>query len=121
MFKEVRRKDRSLEEKATLELLKASEYGILSMVGANGYGYGIPLNYTLIDNCIYFHCAIEGFKLDNINKNNKVSFCVVGQTQLLPEKFSTKYESALAFGKAYEVFDEEKELALKSIIEKYSP
>ncbi|GAA0729497.1 pyridoxamine 5'-phosphate oxidase family protein [Clostridium malenominatum] len=121
MFKEVRRQDRILEEKDAMEILKNGEYGVLSMVGENGYGYGVPMSYTLVDNSIYFHCAVEGFKLDSIQKNNNVSFCVVGKTQLLPEKFSTKYESSLVFGKAYEVIEEEKEKALLSIIEKYSP
>ena len=121
MFKEIRRKERSIEEKDAIELLKNGEYGVLSMVGENGYGYGVPLSYVLMDNNIYFHCAVEGFKLDSIEKNNNVSFCVVGKTQVLPEKFSTEYESAIAFGKAYEVDVEEKERALFSIIQKYSP
>ncbi|KAJ49813.1 hypothetical protein BD780_001971 [Clostridium tetanomorphum] len=121
MFREIRKKDRALGEKDAFELLKNGEYGVLSLVGENDYGYGVPLSYTLIDNYIYFHCAIEGFKLDSMKKNNKVSFCVVGKTETLPEKFSTKYESTIVFGKAYEVENEEKETALQSIIEKYSP
>lgn len=121
MFKEVRRKDRSLEEKDAIEVLKNGEYGILSMVGENDYGYGVPLSYVYLENAIYFHCAREGQKLDSIEKNNKVSFSVVGRTKLLPEKFSTEYESTIIFGKATEVNDEEKERALLAIIEKYSP
>ncbi|MEW9097103.1 MAG: pyridoxamine 5'-phosphate oxidase family protein [Clostridiaceae bacterium] len=121
MFREVRRKDRSLEEKDAIEVLKNGEYGVLSMVGENDYGYGVPLSYVYIENAIYFHCAREGQKLDSIEKNNKVSFSVVGRTKLLPEKFSTEYESIIIFGKATEVNDEEKERALIAIIGKYSP
>lgn len=121
MFKEVRRQDRTIGEKDAMEILKKGEYGVMSMVGENGYGYGVPLSYTLVDNNIYFHCAVEGFKLDSIRKNNNVSFCVVGKTQVLSEKFSTEYESSIVFGKAYEVEGEEKEGALFSIIQKYSP
>ncbi|WP_315122153.1 pyridoxamine 5'-phosphate oxidase family protein [uncultured Clostridium sp.] len=121
MFREVRRKDRSLEEKDAIEVLKNGEYGVLSMVGENDYGYGVPLSYVYLGNAIYFHCAREGQKLDSIEKNNKVSFSVVGRTKLLPEKFSTEYESTIIFGKATEVNDEEKERALLAIIEKYSP
>lgn len=121
MFREVRRKDRSLEEKDAIEVLKNGEYGVLSMVGENDYGYGVPLSYVYLENAIYFHCAREGQKLDSIEKNNKVSFSVVGRTKLLPEKFSTEYESTIIFGKATEVNDGEKERALFAIIEKYSP
>ncbi|NLB53024.1 MAG: hypothetical protein GX808_08820 [Syntrophomonadaceae bacterium] len=55
-----------------IELLKAGEYGVLSSVSENGYAYGVPLNYVYFDNSIYFHCAAEGRKLDDIKKNDKV-------------------------------------------------
>ena len=41
--------------------------------------YAVPLSYVFHDQCIYFHCATEGHKLDNIRANPAVSFCVVGQ------------------------------------------
>ncbi|MCX7903778.1 MAG: hypothetical protein N2486_04635 [Caloramator sp.] len=53
--------------------------------------------------------------------NPNVSFCVVGRTKLLPEKFSTIYESAIIFGKASLVKGEEKRDALLELIKKYSP
>lgn len=121
MFREMRRADRQISTEEALEILKNGEYGVLSTVGLNGYAYGIPLGYTYRDNKIYFHCAKEGEKIDNINANNKVSFCVVGKTEVLPCKFSTNYESVIAFGDAFEVEGEEKKQCLKELIEKYSP
>lgn len=120
MFKEMRRIDRKINNEEVIEILKNGEYGILSIVGKDGYAYGVPLSYTYMDKNIYFHCAVEGYKLDSIKENNNVSFCVVGKTQPIPEKFSTTYESAIVFGKAIEVYEEEKYNALLSIIEKYS-
>lgn len=73
-----------------------------------------------MNDSIYFHCATEGHKLDNILYNSKVSFCVVGQTCVLPDRFSTKYESVIIFGKATEVFEDEKNMALVEILKKYS-
>lgn len=121
MFKEMRRKDRQIGTEAALEVLKNGEYGVLSIVGQNGYAYGIPLSYTYSDNKIYFHCAKEGTKLDNIKSNNKVSFCVVGKTEVLPCKFSTNYESVIVFGEAIEIEGEEKKKGLMDIVKKYSP
>jgi hypothetical protein len=46
---------------------------------------------------------------------------VVGQTKVLPDKFSTEYESAMAFGTASIVQGDERYSALLSILEKYSP
>lgn len=121
MFRELRKKERELNSIDTIEILKNCEYGILSTVGENGYAYGVPVSYIYMNNAIYFHCAIEGNKLDNIINNNKVSFCVVGKTSVMPQKFSTKYESVITFGRAAEVFDNEKNDALLEILNKYSP
>lgn len=121
MFKQMRRKEREIELVEAEEILKNGEYGVLSTNGENGYSYGTPLSYVYFNNSVYFHCALEGQKLENINYNNKVSFCVVGKTCVIPEKFSTKYESTILFGEANEVFGEEKNEALIEILKKYSP
>lgn len=121
MFKKMRRKDRELDTTATIEILKKCQYGIFSTVGENGYAYGVPLSYIYMNNAIYFHSAVEGYKLDNLLKNDQVSFCVVGQTFVLPDKFTTNYESVIVFGRANEVFDNEKESAFLEILNKYSP
>lgn len=121
VFREMRRKDREIDSQEALKLLERGEYGVLSMTCENGYAYGVPLNYAYCEGKIYFHCAHEGLKLDNIKLNNKVSFCVVGDIRPLPEKFSYSYESAVAFGKAETVAGREKEEALLLLIRKYSP
>jgi len=122
MFYEMRRKDCSISDEKTVDIFTKSEFGVLSSTDENGYLYGIPLNYVLIDNKIHFHCFIEsGHKIDNFKYNNKVSFCVVGSSEVITNQFATKYESAIAFGKICEVFGEEKISALRALIEKYSP
>jgi nitroimidazol reductase NimA-like FMN-containing flavoprotein (pyridoxamine 5'-phosphate oxidase superfamily) len=121
MHRSVRRKDRELDLESATRLLAEGEYGFLATVGTDGQAYGVPLNYVLKNNCLYFHCALEGHKLENIRAHNKVSFCVVGRTKVLPDKFSTEYESAIAFGTASEVQGKERYDALLSILEKYSP
>lgn len=53
----VRRRDRLMDETRALELLRTSEYGVLSMV-ADGGGYGIPINFVWDGkDSIYIHCA----------------------------------------------------------------
>jgi nitroimidazol reductase NimA-like FMN-containing flavoprotein (pyridoxamine 5'-phosphate oxidase superfamily) len=126
MFREVRRQNRILEDKdRILELLQNSEYGFLSLgTSENGYAYGIPINYAYDrdENSLYFHCAPEGQKLDEIEKNNKVSFCIVGKTLPIAKQFTTLYESVIAFGIAdINLSDEEKRKALRLLVKKYSP
>ncbi len=59
-------------------------------------------------------------KIDNLESNKSVSFCVVGKTEVLPSKFGTKYESAIVSGEAFEVFNDEKQVALEGLVQKYS-
>ena len=120
MHHELRRKDRSITETEAKELLEHGEYGILSTCGPEGQPYGIPLSYCVIGDAVYFHSAVEGRKLTNIAGNNRVSFCVVGKTEVLPDQFATRYESVIVSGRATEVFDDEKQQALEGLLSKYS-
>ncbi len=119
-MKKMRRHDRAISEKEALNLLNEAEYAVLSTVDENGDPYGVPLNFCVVEGCIYFHCAAEGRKIYNILSNRSVSFCVVGDTQVLPGKFSTKFASTIVSGDSEEVFDLEKQLALEGLLKKYS-
>jgi uncharacterized protein len=121
MQKPLRRKDREIQAEEAKKLLAEGAYGVLATVSGDGQPYAVPLSYVFHEQCLYFHCAREGQKIDNIRANPAVSFCVVGATRVLPDKFSTEYESALAFGRAEEVSGSEKKRVLEKILEKYSP
>lgn len=118
------RKNRELSQEETVNILEKSEYGILSTVGIDNQPYGVPLNFVYKDNCIYFHCAMIGHKLENIKNNNLVSFTVVGNTKPKMEEeyhnFTTEYESTIVFGKVVEVVQEQEKISsLKDLCEKY--
>ena len=119
-MREIRRKDKEIATDEAIKLLTECEYGVLSTVDNEGQPYGVPLNYVYKDNCIYFHCALTGHKIDNIDHNSKVSFCAVGDTKVLPSEFATEYVSAVAFGVASEVQGTERYNALVWLLEKYS-
>ena len=90
----VRRQDRLLEEDRAYALLREGEYGVLSMTTPTGGAYGIPLNFVWDrQENIYIHCAPRGRKLDCIALYPEVSFCVIGNTHVVPEQFSTNYSS----------------------------
>jgi nitroimidazol reductase NimA-like FMN-containing flavoprotein (pyridoxamine 5'-phosphate oxidase superfamily) len=117
---ELRRKDRAITNEEAMAILRKAEYGVLSTVSPGGEPYGVPLNFCLVGSCIYFHCAVEGRKIENIQKNKNVSFCAVGDTELLPDKFGTKYESVIVAGEIEESFDKDKQMALEGMLRKYS-
>ena len=119
-MKSMRRVDRQMTEAEAKELLDRGEFGILATVDSTGQPYGVPLNYVYFNDAVYFHCALIGKKLNDITANPQVCFTVVGNTQVLPDKFATNYESVMVFGPAAIVDAAEKELALEAIIQRYS-
>ncbi len=121
MFKKMRRQEKQLAKVKAVEILKKGEYGVLATVGKDDYPYALPMNYVFVNGKIYLHCALKGHKIDNINYNNKVSFTVVGEYELKPQKFTSNYESIVVFGKAKSVKGDLKEKALQQFILKYSP
>lgn len=120
MPRELRRKDRAIDQDQAWSILEKGEYGVLSTVSADGQPYGVPLHYAVVDGAICFHCATSGHKLDNIAANDRVSFCVVGRCEVMPDKFATIYESVVVFGRAVEVPDANKQKALEALLDKYS-
>jgi nitroimidazol reductase NimA-like FMN-containing flavoprotein (pyridoxamine 5'-phosphate oxidase superfamily) len=121
MQRPIRRADRALSQEQAREILVKGKYGILSTVSSEGQPYGVPVNYSYTGDVLYFHCAVEGHKLENVAANNRVSFCVVGETEILPDKFATRYESTIVFGKAFELTGKEKLSGLIEVLKKYSP
>ena len=117
---DIRRQDRLLDESRARELLQAGEYGVLSMATEQG-GYGVPINYAIVGDTLYLHCAPEGRKLRAIGADERVSFCVVGHSRVVSEHFTTEFESVIAHGRARVVeADDERRKALRAIVEKYS-
>ena len=119
----IRRQDRLLAEDAAIDLLSNGEYGFLSMVDESGDAYGLPINFAWDGrDSIYLHCAPEGRKLRALRSHSNVSFCVVGRTRVIPDKFTTGYESVVAACEAaVGLPDAERYHALELILDKYSP
>jgi nitroimidazol reductase NimA-like FMN-containing flavoprotein (pyridoxamine 5'-phosphate oxidase superfamily) len=121
MYREMRRRDKRLSEEEMRHILTTSAYGVLSTVGEDGVPYGVPISFVYDENKLYFHSALEGHKLDNIKANNRVSFCVVSDVEAIPDKFTTKFRSVIAFGTVDELSDEnEKKKIFKLFLEKFS-
>lgn len=122
MFREMKRITQILSEEDTNRIMMTASSGVLALTGDGGYTYAVPLSFAYEDSRIYFHCAKEGHKIDALNNNNKVSFCVIDKDEVIPEAFNTIYRSVIAFGRA-RILDDDRERmeALESLIRKYSP
>ena len=121
MIYEMRRKKQQMSNDDAVRVLQDGKTGVLAVCGDN-QPYAVPLNYVYYDSKIYFHCATQGRKLDEIAKNSEVSFCVVAQDDIVPEKFATRYRSVIAFGNARVLaYGAEYDAAIDALARKYSP
>ena len=121
MFREMRRKNQLLSEEISREVLQRNTSGVLSLMGEEGYPYGVPMSYVLAGDKIFFHCAKEGHKIDAIRREEKASFCVIDQDRVISVKYTTFFRSVIAFGSVHILENEdEKRNAIRILAEKYS-
>ncbi len=120
MFREMRRKKCAISQQTAEKILREGIFGVLSLSGDEGYSYGVPINYAVEGDKIYFHSATTGHKLDAIKNNDKVSFCVVDLHEVVSKEFTSYFTSVIAFGKIKIVTDElEIKRGLELLAEKY--
>lgn len=110
MFREMRRFKQQITEEECIRVLKSQPRGVLSMIGDDGYPYGIPMDhwYSETDNTVYFHCAKTGHKIDAITACDKVSYCVMDEGCRNDGEWALNFRSVVLFGRIRIVEDEEK-------------
>ena len=122
MFRPMRRSRQELARQETDELLRTCTSGVLAVSGDGDWPYAVPLSYVYDGEKIYFHCAKSGHKLDALKNDGRCSFCVIARDEIVPEKYTTHYRSAVVFGRVHVLDDEaEKRAAIEKLAEKYSP
>jgi nitroimidazol reductase NimA-like FMN-containing flavoprotein (pyridoxamine 5'-phosphate oxidase superfamily) len=124
----MRRKDRRINDISELhEIIKKAGVCRLGLA-VNNTPYVVPVNfgYDAEENCLYFHCAKEGRKLDMIKQNNTVCFEMdvdmrisdAGNTAC---NWSASYRSVIGYGEAFILENsDEKKKALDVIMRHYS-
>ena len=110
MFRKMRRFKQQISESECKEVLKTETRGVLSVIGDNGFPYGIPLNhyYCESDGKLYFHGAKEGHKIDAINNCNKVCYTVYDKGYRKDGEWALNVKSVVVFGRIGIVTDADK-------------
>ena len=109
MFRNVVRKKQKLSEQECIEILKNEKRGVLSVIGDDGYPYGLPINhfYDERNGLIYFHSGKTGYKIDAMNSCDKVSFCVYDSGFKKEGHWALNIRSVIVFGRVEFVEDTE--------------
>lgn len=126
MGRPVRRKDREITDRTEIyEILDRAFIGHLALC-SGGEPYVIPLCFGVMNGALYFHCALEGRKLDIIGQNPRGCFQTQCDEELVrsPERpcgWGMLYRSVIFSGALKVVEDEqEKAAALLAIMKKYA-
>jgi nitroimidazol reductase NimA-like FMN-containing flavoprotein (pyridoxamine 5'-phosphate oxidase superfamily) len=134
----MRRARQAMNPNATIHLLQTTTGGVLSLVGDNGYPYGVPLTHVYLADAeqsgehvpdlsassgrLYFHSAVAGHKIDAIAGGCKACYTVIARDFVDSARLTTLFESVVVFGRVRRVVDEdEKRRALEALAQRYAP
>ena len=109
MFREMLRAKQQLSQEECLRILKNEKRGVLSVLGDDGYPYGMPINhyYCEEDGKLYFHTGKKGHKIDAMRRNDKASFCVYDEGFRRDGEWALNIKSVIVFGRIAFVEDTE--------------
>ena len=110
MFRELTRKKQKLSHEECLRILKEEKRGVLSVIGDDGYPYGMPMNhwYNEVDGKLYFHCGRVGHRADALRRDPRVSFCVYDGGYRNDGEWALNIRSVIVFGTVEVVEDAER-------------
>lgn len=110
----MRRFKQQISDEECRDVLILEPRGVLSVIGDDGYPYGIPMDhwYSEEDGKLYFHCAKEGHKLDAIRACDKVSYCVMDKGFRKEGEWALNIRSVVVFGRIKIVDDEAKRIQI---------
>lgn len=100
MFRELRRIKQKLTDEECRQVLGTEKRGVLSVLGEDGYPYGIPMNhwYCVENGKLYYHCAKEGHKIDAIRKCGKACYTVFDSGFCREGEWALNVKSVIVFG-----------------------
>jgi nitroimidazol reductase NimA-like FMN-containing flavoprotein (pyridoxamine 5'-phosphate oxidase superfamily) len=120
----MRRKDKEIRnEKIIIEILEKSAICRLGLA-ENNEAYIVPVYFCYSEGYIYCHSAMQGRKIDMLNRNNKVTFEIEYSDEIIKKvtacEWSARYRSLMGRGTVFFENDAHlKEEALAMIMVKY--
>ncbi len=103
------RKEKEIKDREEIESIIRKASICRLGLSFNDMPYVVPLNFGYEDNCLYFHSAKEGKKMDILKKNPKICFEFDIDTQIVedenPCRWSMRFKSVIGIGKAQIIHD----------------
>ena len=101
MFRDIQRVRQKLDREECLSVLKEAKRGVLSVIGDDGWPYGLPINHYYDEETgkLYFHSGKTGHKIDALRACEKASFCVMDEGRRLDGEWWLTFRSVVVFGR----------------------
>ncbi len=123
-MRDIRRKEKSIDDTdEMISIVTNAKYITLAMCNKNEpYLVTLSHGYDIQKNCIYFHCAQEGKKIDILKKNDIVWGQAMQDEGYAKGSCDHLYATTQFRGRVTFVHDiKEKEYALKTMIQSLEP
>ena len=105
----MRRKDREITDKKKMQMIISKAEVCYMGMSRDNMPYVIPINFGYDDNTIYFHCALEGEKIDILQKNPNVCLLFNIDNKLInntpQDDWTMYYKSVIVYGKVDFILD----------------
>jgi len=121
----MRREDKEIKDQKEIQAIIEKATVCRVAFSESDVPYIVPVNFGHEGDCLYFHSAPEGKKIEIIKKNDRVCFEMDVDQEVVksgtPCDWEMKYRSVIGFGTALLVNDlEERRRALNAIVGHYS-
>ncbi len=105
-------------------IVKTAPYATLATADLAGNPFAVAVNAFDMDGAVYFHATkdMKSRKAQNMRMNNRVCLFFIGEAELVPERFSAVFKSAVVEGAAEVVTDpEEISRCVRAMVDRHAP
>ena len=118
----MRRQDLVLDRDASLAVIDQNHFAVFCLNDPEQRPYGVPLDYVRKENVLYFHGAKEGRKVSCMKVHPWACAVIIGENEIIPEKFGRQYQSVIVEGSVEFIDDPEmKRQVMSWVVQKKSP
>lgn len=122
LFRAMRRKAQQQSDEVAIEVLKNAKRGVLSVIGDDGWPYGVYLNHHWENGKLYFHGAKEGHKIDALHRDSRASFTVIDAGVKDEGGWAYTFLSVVVFGRVEFVDDQNKAVEIcRRLARRFNP
>ncbi|MFO7575748.1 MAG: pyridoxamine 5'-phosphate oxidase family protein [Bacteroidales bacterium] len=106
----MRRKEKQITDREVIERVFSNSMICIIAINDSGFPHIVPMNYGYSANCLYFHSAPEGRKIDLLQRDGRVSFMIEDSHKIVPANiacgWTTEYRSLMGTGIVEIITDE---------------